>query len=165
MSEIVLVVAIAQNGVIGNNGLIPWHISDDMKRFKALTLGHTVVMGRKTWDSLPRKPLPRRTNVVMTRQSDWKAEGAIPLHSAGAANAAASLMGGSDGSERFFVIGGTEIYRAFLPIATRIELTEVHRDFEGDAKFEFDRTGWHETLREEHVTPDGLRYSYVTLTR
>ena len=165
MSEIVLVVAIADNGVIGKDGAIPWHISEDMKRFKALTTGQTVVMGRKTWDSLPRKPLPNRTNVVMTRQADWESSGAIPLHSTNAAHAAASLMGGEGGVEQYFVIGGTEIYQAFLPLATRIELTEVHRDFDGDARFDLDRSGWVETAREEHVTPDGLRYSYVTLTR
>jgi dihydrofolate reductase len=157
MSEIVLVVAIAQNGVIGNNGLIPWHISDDMKRFKALTLGHTVVMGRKTWDSLPRKPLPGRINVVVTRQKDWQAEGAVVAGSLSQATA------GTSGT--VMVIGGAEIYERALPQASRIELTEIHKDFEGDARFVLDRTGWHETLREEHVTPDGLRYSYVTLTR
>jgi dihydrofolate reductase len=157
MSEIVLVVAIAQNGVIGNNGLIPWRISDDMKRFKALTLGHTVVMGRKTWDSLPRKPLPGRVNVVVTRQKDWQAEGAVVAHSLDAAMAAVSGA--------VMVIGGAEIYERALPVATRIELTEIQQDFEGDARFVLDRTGWHETLREEHVTPDGLRYSYVTLER
>nr|AIA17387.1 Dihydrofolate reductase [uncultured bacterium] len=157
MSEIVLVVAIAQNGVIGNNGLIPWHISDDMKRFKALTLGHTVVMGRKTWDSLPRKPLPGRINVVVTRQTDWQAEGAVVANSLGQATA------GTSGT--VMVIGGAEIYERALPLASRIELTEIHKDFDGDARFVLDRTGWHETLREEHVTPDGLRYSYVTLTR
>lgn len=157
MSEIVLVVAIARNGVIGNNGLIPWHISDDMKRFKALTLGHTVVMGRKTWDSLPRKPLPGRVNVVVTRQKDWQAEGAVVAHSLDAAMAEASSA--------VMVIGGAEIYDRALPRATRIELTEIHKDVEGDARFVLDRTGWRETLREDHVTPDGLRYSYVTLTR
>jgi dihydrofolate reductase len=157
MSEIVLVVAIAENGVIGNNGLIPWHISDDMKRFKALTLGHTVVMGRKTWDSLPRKPLPGRSNVVVTRQKDWQAQGALVVHSLDEAMAAASGA--------VMVIGGAEIYQRALPLATRIELTEVHQDVEGDARFVLDRSGWHESLREEHVTPDGLRYSYVTLTR
>ena len=92
MSEIVLVVAIAQNGVIGKDGLIPWHISEDMKRFKALTLGHTVVMGRKTWDSLPRKPLPGRINVVVTRQKDWQAEGAVVAHSLDQAMAGPSGM-------------------------------------------------------------------------
>lgn len=157
MSEIVLVVAIADNGVIGNKGALPWHISDDLKRFKALTLGHTIVMGRKTWDSLPRKPLPGRVNVVVTRQPDWTCEGAVTANSLGAATA------GTSGP--VMVIGGAEIYERALPMATRIELTEVHRDFEGDARFEFDRSGWTETARESHVTPDGLRYSYVTLTR
>jgi dihydrofolate reductase len=157
MSEIVLVVAIAQNGVIGENGAIPWHISDDMKRFKAVTLGHTVVMGRKTWDSLPKKPLPGRINVVVTRQKDWQAEGAVAASSLGQATA------GTSGT--VMVIGGEEIYQRALPLASRIELTEIHQDFEGDARFDLDRTGWHETLREDHVTPDGLRYSYVTLVR
>jgi len=157
MSEIVLVVAIADNGVIGKDGAIPWHISEDLKRFKALTLGHTVVMGRKTWDSLPRKPLPGRNNVVVTRQADWQAQGAITASSLGQATA------GTSGT--VMVIGGKEIYERALPLATRIELTEVHRDFDGDTRFDFDRSGWHETARENQVTPDGLRYSYVTLTR
>ena len=157
MSEIVLVLAVAENGVIGKKGAIPWHISDDMKRFKALTLGHTVVMGRKTWDSLPKKPLPGRINVVVTRQQDWQAEGAVVAHSLGQATA------GTSGT--VMVIGGAEIYERALPLASRIELTEVHRAFEGDAKFILDRSGWKETFREDHVTPDGLRYSYVTLSR
>lgn len=157
MSEIVLVVAIARNGVIGNGGRIPWHISDDMKRFKALTLGHTVVMGRKTWDSLPKKPLPGRINVVVTRQKDWQADGAVTASSLGEATS------GTSGT--VMVIGGAEIYERALPLASRIELTEIDKDFDGDAHFVFDRTGWHESLREDHVTPDGLRYSYVTLTR
>jgi dihydrofolate reductase len=157
MSEIVLVVAIAQNGVIGKKGAIPWHISDDMKRFKALTIGHTVVMGRKTWDSLPMKPLPGRINVVVTRQIGWQAEGAVVASSLGQATS------GTSGT--VMVIGGAEIYERALPLASRIELTEVHKNFEGDAQFQLDRSGWHETVREDHVTPDGLRYSYVTLTR
>lgn len=150
-------VAIADNGVIGKDGALPWHISDDMKRFKALTMGHTVVMGRKTWDSLPRKPLPGRVNVVVTRQKDWQADGAVTALSLGQATS------GTSGA--VMIIGGAEIYERALPMATRIELTEVHQAFEGDAKFELDRTGWTETARESHVTPDGLRYSYVTLTR
>ena len=157
MSEIVLVVAIAQNGVIGKGGAIPWHISDDMKRFKALTLGHTVVMGRKTWDSLPKKPLPGRINVVVTRQKDWQAEGAVTASSLGAATS------GTSGT--VMIIGGAQIYERALPLATRIELTEVHKDFPGDAFFTLDRKGWHETAREDRVTQDGVRYSYVTLTR
>ncbi len=157
MSEIVLVLAVARNGVIGKKGAIPWHISDDMKRFKALTLGHTVVMGRKTWDSLPKKPLPGRINVVVTRQKDWQAEGAVTASSLGAATA------GTSGT--VMIIGGAEIYERALPLATRIELTEVHKDFAGDAVFTFDRKGWRETAREDRVNPDGLRYSYVTLVR
>lgn len=157
MSEIVLVVAIADNGVIGKDGGIPWHISEDLKRFKALTLNHTIVMGRKTWDSLPRKPLPGRVNVVVTRQKDWRAEGAITASSLGQATA------GTSGT--VMVIGGAEIYERGLPLASRIELTEVHKNFDGDARFELDRSGWRETAREDHVTADGLRYSYVTLVR
>jgi dihydrofolate reductase len=157
MSEIVLVVAIADNGVIGKGGGIPWHISEDLKRFKALTLGHAIVMGRKTWDSLPRKPLPGRVNVVVTRQVEWHAEGAITASSLGQATS------GTSGT--VMVIGGAEIYERALPLASRIELTEVHKNFEGDARFDLDRTGWRETAREEHLTADGLRYSYVTLVR
>lgn len=157
MSEIVLVVAIADNGVIGKNGGIPWHIPEDLKRFKALTMGHTIVMGRKTWDSLPRKPLPGRVNVVVTRQADWKAAGAVTAGSLGQATS------GTSGA--VMVIGGAEIYERALPLASRIELTEVHRAFDGDAMFHLDRTGWTETFREKHVTADGLSYSYVTLSR
>jgi dihydrofolate reductase len=157
MSEIVLVVAIADNGVIGKDGGIPWHISEDLKRFKALTMGHTIVMGRKTWDSLPKKPLPGRVNVVVTRQSDWRADGALTASSLGQATA------GTSGT--VMVIGGEEIYQRALPMASRIELTEVHKDFDGDAKFDLNRNGWRETAREDHVTADGLRYSYITLTR
>lgn len=157
MSEIVLVLAVAENGVIGKDGGIPWHISDDLKRFKALTLGHTVVMGRKTWDSLPKKPLPGRVNVVVTRQKDWHADGAVVASSLGQATS------GTSGT--VMIIGGAEIYERALPLASRIELTEVHRAFDGDAYFRFDRSGWNEAAREKHVTPDGLRYSYVTLTR
>jgi dihydrofolate reductase len=157
MSEIVLVVAIADNGVIGKDGSIPWHISEDLKRFKALTMGHTIVMGRKTWDSLPKKPLPGRVNMVVTRQTDWRADGALTAASLGQATA------GTSGT--VMVIGGEEIYQRALPMASRIELTEVHKDFDGDAKFDLDRSGWRETAREDHVAADGLRYSYVTLVR
>jgi len=150
----VLVLASANNGVIGRNGTIPWHIPDDLRRFKALTLGRTVVMGRKTWDSLPRKPLPGRRNVVVTRRAGWRAEGAEAM-ALEAALAVPDAM----------VIGGAEIYRAALPLAHRIELTEVHRAFDGDAVFAFDRTGWREAAREDRVTPEGLAYSFVTLIR
>jgi dihydrofolate reductase len=153
---ITLVLAMAKNGVIGKDGAIPWRIPDDLKRFKQLTLGKPVIMGRKTWESLPRKPLPGRDNIVVTRQLEWRADGAITASSLDLA-----LANAGDVS----VIGGGEIYREALPRADRIELTEVHRDFEGDAHFAFDRKDWRELARENHATPDGLAYSYVTLTR
>ena len=155
---ITLVLAMAENGVIGKDGAIPWRISDDLKRFKSLTLGKTVVMGRKTWDSLPRKPLPDRRNVVITRDPGWRAPGAVPA-------TLPSDVFHIAGDEDLMIIGGAEIYRLFLASADRIELTEVHRAFEGDARFAFDRAGWRETGREDHVTPDGLGFSYVTLVR
>ena len=153
---ITLVLAMAGNGVIGKNGTIPWRIPDDLKRFKQLTLGKPVVMGRKTWESLPKKPLLGRDNIVVTRREGWSAEGAIVVHSLDEA-----LANAGDVS----VIGGGEIYREALSRADRIELTEVHREFEGDARFAFDRAAWREIAREDHVTPDGLAYSYVTLIR
>lgn len=153
---IILLVAAARGGVIGKDGAIPWHIGADLQRFKALTMGHPIVMGRKTWDSLPRKPLPGRTNIVITRRQDWRADGAQV-----AASPQAALAGQGD----VFVIGGAEIYRALLPLADRIELTEVDAAFDGDAHFTFDRSSWNEIARERHQTPDGLAYSYVTLTR
>jgi dihydrofolate reductase len=156
---ITLILAIADNGVIGRNGAIPWRISDDLKRFKQLTLGKPVVMGRKTWDSLPKKPLPERINIVVTRQPGWKGEGAIAASSLDDALAQAAQ------AAEVMVIGGAEIYRAALPHAQRIELTEVHRPFEGDARFSFGRDAWREVAREEHATQDGLSFSYVALTR
>jgi dihydrofolate reductase len=105
---------------------------------------------------LPRKPLAGRDNIVVTRQRDWSAEGAIVTHSLDEA-----LIHAGDAS----VIGGGEIYREALPRADRIELTEIHRDFDGDAHFTFDRAAWREIAREDHVAPDGLAYSYVTLAR
>ena len=150
--SITLILAAAENGVIGKDGAIPWHIGDDLKRFKALTLGHTIVMGRKTWDSLLRKPLPGRRNIVVTRDSDWRADGAESM----SLDQALALPD-------VFVIGGAEIYRLALARADRIELTEVHKAFDGDARFDFDLKEWRETARQGHVTPEGLRYSYVTL--
>jgi dihydrofolate reductase len=157
--SVTLILAAADNGVIGKDGAIPWRIADDMKRFKALTLGKTVVMGRKTWDSLPRKPLPGRENVVVTRNAGWKAPGAVPATLPDIDLSYIAPEG------NVMVIGGAEIYRYFLPRADRIELTEVHRAFDGDAVFAFDRSEWRETRREDHVTPDGLAYSYITLVR
>ena len=153
---ITLVLAMAKNGVIGKDGAIPWRLAEDLKRFKQITMGKPVVMGRKTWDSLPRKPLLGRDNIVVTRQKGWSADGAITAHSLEQA-----LARGGDIS----VIGGGEIYREALPQADRIELTDVNREFDGDAHFAFDRAAWREIAREDHVTPEGLAYSYITLVR
>jgi dihydrofolate reductase len=161
VSVIALVVAIADNGVIGRNGALPWRIPADMKHFKAVTFGKPCIMGRKTWDSLPKKPLPGRINIVVTRDRSFAAEGAVVAHTLDEALTRA----GSEGLEEMAIIGGAELYRAALPQATRIHLTEVHGNFDGDAMFAFDRKGWYETVREESVTPDGLRYSFVTLER
>ena len=159
MSEITLVVAAAENGVIGKDGAIPWRISEDLKRFKALTMGSPIVMGRKTWDSLPKKPLPGRTNIVVTRQADWAAEGAVTAHSLQDAIAKAA------DAEEIFVIGGAEIYAAAMPFATAIELTEVHAAFDGDAVLPPLQGDWDEAFREGHQTDGGLAYSFVTLER
>jgi len=151
---ITLIFAAADNGVIGKAGAIPWRIPDDMKRFKAMTMGKRVVMGRKTWESLPKKPLPGRDNIVISRDANFRADGAAVMP---------RLEDALEGD--VMVIGGAEIYRAALPFASRIELTEVHGAIDGDTLFTFDRAGWREVARERHETPEGLAYSYVTLVR
>jgi dihydrofolate reductase len=160
VSVVSLVVAMADNGVIGKDGRLPWRIPDDMRRFKALTLGKPCVMGRKTWESLPKKPLPGRLNIVVTRERDYRAEGATVVHSLDEALTCAN------GADEICVIGGVEIYRAALSRADLIHLTQVHGDIDGDTHMpQFDRTPWRETAREDHATPEGLRFSYVTLEK
>ena len=162
MTTIALVVARANNGVIGNKGAIPWRIADDLRRFKALTFGKPVIMGRKTWDSLPKKPLPGRTNIVVTRDRAFAAEGAVVVHDIGEALARA----GGENPGEIAIIGGAEIYAAALPLANRIHLTEVDADFAGDATLPpFDPAAWRETGREAHQTAEGLSYAFVTLER
>jgi dihydrofolate reductase len=162
MTIISMVLARAGNGVIGDKGGIPWRIPEDMKRFKALTMGHPIVMGRKTWDSFPKKPLPGRTNIVVTRDASWKADGAVAAHSLDEALTKAR----TEDPTEIAIIGGTAIYLAALPYATRIHLTEVHIAPAGDTTMPpFDPAAWRETSREDHTAPDGLAYSYVTLDR
>ena len=159
---ITLVLAMADNGVIGDKGAIPWRIAADMRRFKALTMGKPVVMGRKTWDSFPKKPLPGRANIVITRDRNFAAPGAIVVHSLEDALARAE----AEKADEIAIVGGAEIYRAALPLARRIELTEVHIQAEGDARMEkFDPAAWREVAREDHTSGDGLGFSYVTLER
>ena len=162
MTIVVCVVAMADNGVIGMAGDIPWRIPDDMKRFKALTLGKPVVMGRKTWESLPKRPLPGRTNIVVTRDAAYRADGAVVAPSLDAALVRAR----AENPTQIAIVGGAEIYKAALPLAARIELTQVHVQVPGDTHLPpFDSAQWRETARAEHATPQGLRYSYVTLER
>lgn len=161
-SAIVFHVARARNGVIGKDNRIPWRISGDLPRFKAMTWGKPVIMGRKTWESLPKSPLPGRTNIVLTRDPDFVAEGAIIAHSVDGALVHARR----EQADEIAIIGGAEIYKLFLPHATRIQLTEIDADIEGDAYLPpFDPRDWRETAREGHVTPDGLPFAYVTLER
>ncbi|MGE3877409.1 MAG: dihydrofolate reductase [Parvibaculaceae bacterium] len=142
--RIAFVVAVARNGVIGRDGGLPWRISSDLKRFKAITMGKPVIMGRKTWESLPRRPLEGRTNIVVTRQRGYDAPGALVAASLGEALAKAE-------GEEVCIIGGGELFREALPIADRLYLTEVDLDASGDVYFpEIDRKSWIEISREVH---------------
>jgi dihydrofolate reductase len=160
LPPITLVVARAQNGVIGRAGKLPWHLPADLKRFKALTMGSVMVMGRKTFDSLPGL-LPGRRHVVLTRDPDWSAPGAEVGHSVEQALALAR-------GEPVSVIGGAELFQLFLPLADRIELTEVLADVEGDTFMPDPREagGWTATAQEDHPAVDGRpAYRFVTLER
>ena len=162
MTTISLVLAMADNGVIGAHGKIPWRISEDMKRFKALTMGKPVIMGRKTWESLPQRPLSGRLNIVVTRNETFQADGAVTASSLERAISEAS----KNEAGEIMIIGGAEIYAAALPFARRIHLTEVHGNFQGETQIpKFSRDAWIETAREDRATKDGLRFSYVTLDR
>ncbi|WP_426616072.1 dihydrofolate reductase [Bradyrhizobium sp. McL0616] len=164
--EIVFVVAIAENGVIGAGNAMPWRMKSDMARFKALTIGKPVIMGRKTFESLPR-PLRHRTNIVITRDEAYRAAGAIVTTS----SAAAGIVARGDALRRsvaeIAVIGGAEIYRQWLDRADRLEITEVHARPDGDTHFEIDRAEWDETSRVRHPAgpDDSADYSYVTYRR
>ena len=156
-----LILARADNGVIGANGALPWRLPDDMRRFKALTMGKPCIMGRKTWDSLPKKPLPGRTNIVVTRDPAFAAAGAVAAHSFEEALGEAQ----KENPAEIMVIGGADIFAAALPLASRIYLTEIHAAPAGDVHFaSFAPQQWRETAREDHFADD-LPHSYVTLDR
>lgn len=157
--EVVLVVARADNGVIGKDGKLPWHIPADLRHFKALTSGASMIMGRKTFDSLPGL-LPGRRHIVLTRDPGWRAEGAEVARDVEEALAIA-------GEKRVSIIGGAEIFRLFLPIATRFELTEVHADIGGDTTMPPpDPAEWREVSREHHEAKNGRpAFSFVRLER
>ena len=153
-----LIYARAANGVIGKDGTMPWHLPEDLAHFKRVTLGCPVIMGRKTWDSLPPRfrPLPGRRNVVITRQTDWQAAGAEVAHSV--SEAMALCAPASD----VWVIGGAEIYGLTLPLATSVVVTEIDAVYEGDAYAPVLGAEWRETAREAHVAANGLKFSFVT---
>jgi dihydrofolate reductase len=156
-----LILARADNGVIGNQGGLPWRLPDDLRRFKALTIGKPCIMGRKTWESLPKKPLPGRTNIVVTRSRAFAAEGAVVVHSFEEARAQAK----KENPAEIMVIGGAEIFAAAMSRAARIHLTEIHAAPQGDVRFPaFGPRQWRETAREDRVG-EGLAHSYVTLDR
>ena len=156
---ITLVVARAENGVIGRDGGLPWHLPDDLRHFKAMTMGKPMIMGRRTFDSLPRL-LPGRRHIVLTRDPDWQRDGA---EVAGDADSAIRLAD----SREIPVIGGAEIFRLFLPLAGRVELTEVHAQPDGDTFLPpFDPALWEEIGREAQPAKQGQpAFSFVTLRR
>ena len=158
--RVTLVVARARNGVIGRNGKLPWHLPADLRRFKALTMGSAMIMGRKTFESLPGL-LPGRRHIVLTRDRSWSAEGAEVVHDV---DQALSLARGDPVS----VIGGADVFALFLPLADRIELTEVLQDVPGDTFIDDPREtdGWRESFREGHPPADGKPpFRFVTLVR
>ena len=157
---ITIVIARARNGVIGRDGTLPWHLSADLKRFKRLTTGSAMVMGRRTFDSLP-GILPGRRHIVLTRNREWSVPGVEVVHDMDEAIAAA-------GGEPLSVIGGADLFNLFLPLADRIELTEVLDDIDGDTFIEDPRSlgGWREVAREDHPASGGQPpFRFVTLER
>ncbi|NJM31755.1 MAG: dihydrofolate reductase [Limnobacter sp.] len=148
-----LIAAVSQNGVIGKNNDLPWHLPDDMKYFMQTTKGHHVVMGRKNYDSIPEKfrPLPNRTNIVVTRQEKFRAPGCIIVHSI----ERALEVGEQNAEPELFIIGGAEIYRQGFAFTNRMYLTEIHAHIDGDVFFpEFDKQAWKEVSRIPHGTDE-----------
>ena len=156
--ELKLIYARSRNGVIGRDGQLPWHLPADLAHFKQTTLGQAVVMGRKTWDSLPERfrPLPGRTNIVITRQTDWHAPGTLVAHSLEQAMSLCPAPG------PLWVIGGAEIYAQALPLASTVVVTEIDVEVQGDAHAPKLGTEWKEMSRLLQQNEDGLSYSFVT---
>ena len=164
--EIVFVVAIAENGIIGAGNAMPWRMKSDMARFKALTIGKPVIMGRKTFETL-RRPLTGRTNIVITRDAAYRAAGAVVTTSSADAGAVALGDALRRSVTEIAVIGGAEIYRQWLDRADRLEITEVHARPEGDTHFDINKAEWDETARIRHPAgaDDSADFSYVTYRR
>jgi dihydrofolate reductase len=160
--RISLVAAVARGGVIGRDNAIPWSLPEDARHFRTVTMGHPVVMGRRTWDSLPERfrPLPGRRNVVVTRNRAWHGDGA---ERAGSLEEALALL---DGEPQIFVVGGAELYTQALPHADELVVTEIDAEVEGDVFFPtWDRAAFREESREEQVSGDGVAFAFVRYGR
>lgn len=157
-----LIYARAANGVIGLNNTMPWHLPEDLAHFKQLTHGSPVVMGRKTWDSLPARfrPLPGRTNIVVTRNAEWQADGVLR-----ASSLEEALQIGAQHGDTVWVMGGAQIYAQALPLADVVEVTIIDQDFAGDAYAPTLGPEWVPATRQDHVSAQGLAYSFVQYQR
>ena len=159
MSKLSIIVAMSSNRTIGINNTLPWHLTEDLKHFKSLTTGHTIIMGRKTYESIG-KPLPNRRNIVVSRNLDTFYDGVEIVHSL---EDAFSI---SSNDEEVFIIGGSNIYEQSLNLVEYLYITEIAKAFEGDAFFpEIDKSLWTESSRETHVSNDGLEFSFVSLQK
>ena len=159
-TRIYLVVAIAENGVIGAKGKLPWRLPEDLRHFKRVTLGHPIIMGRRTWESLGSKPLPGRENIVVSRTAGFEAPGA---HVALSFEGAIALCAGESVA---CVIGGSALFAAALPIADGLVITEIHKAYEGDTYFpEWDRAAWRVTQKETHTSAEGVRFDFLLYDR
>lgn len=164
MPTINVIAAMARNRVIGINNTLPWRLAADLQHFKALTMGHHIVMGRKTYESIG-KPLPGRTTVIVTRDANYRAEGCLGGSCLVATSIDAAIAACGEDPEIFFV-GGAELYAQILPRADRLYLTEIQAEFDGDAHFpEFECSAWQEAERRINTSPEGLGYHFVTYRR
>ncbi len=160
VTKVVVVAAVARNGVIGANGQLPWRLPGELRHFKEVTLGHPVIMGRHTWDSLPKKPLPGRRNIVVSRTPGYAAPGAEVARSLEEALALCA------GDPLASVIGGSALFEEALPRAHRLELTEIHKNYDGDTVIPaWDRNAWRVAQTETHASADGVRFDYVRYER
>lgn len=160
MVEIIIISALAKNDIIGKDNSMPWHLGEDFKRFKKLTLGHPVLMGRKTFESLPIKPLPKRENIILTRDKDYNPQGTIVFHDMRGA------IEHFNKSEKIFIIGGANVYSQALEFADTLELTRIHKDFDGDTKFpKINFNEWKLIKEEKNIDEKIGEYSFLTYQR
>ncbi|MDL2314992.1 dihydrofolate reductase [Bacteroidales bacterium OttesenSCG-928-C19] len=162
MKNLSIIVAIAENYAIGKNNDLLWHISDDLKRFKQITAGHTVIMGRNTWESLPFKPLPKRKNIVLTSNKSLQYEGAVMVHSY------EEVFNELTPNEENFIMGGGKVYKDLFPYADKLYITWVYKPFDADTFFpEIDENEWKIVEKSEtfHDEKSGLEYAYFTYER